>query len=250
MAGDPFRSALNEFQTRLENPRLSTGSLELDTLLGGVEAGRFYLLSGDEEEGVADRMLHILLVSCLRPGSQGGLGGKCVYLNCGNYKRTRTMLDVDLVTGLINAAGLDVASALRRIYTICAFSEDQQMRAVDAVGELLEKDEEIRLVAVQQIAKLFSPPRLRGGRGGFQRMVLKLRQMCAKHHVALVATCRPGGRGVSQVRWPEGGDYLNHEAGVIVYFRAVGNERLVATAYLLKHPERGLGTCEIVFAGR
>ena len=247
---DPFRTALNEFQARLEGPRLSTGYPELDALIGGIEGGGFYLFYSDEEEGFADQLLHVLLVNSLKPRGEGGLGGKALYVNCGNYKRTRTMLDIDLLTGLIKAAGLDVTSALRRIYTLCAFSEDQQIRAVEAVEELLGRDRDIRLVAVQQIAKLFSPPLFRKDRevrGAFQRMVSKLRQVCAEHHVALVATCRPGKRRVGRVRWPEGGNYLRHGAGVIVYFRSAGGEGSVAKAYLLKHPERGLTACDIDF---
>lgn len=249
MASDSFRSAMNEFQTRLGNPKLSTGSSDLDTLLGGIEAGRFYLFYGDEEEGLADRVLHILLVNGLKPRSQGGFGGKCVYLNCGNYKRTRTMLDINLIMELIKIADLDAPEALRRIYTICAFSEDQQIKAIDAVEELVKKDEEIRLVVVQQIAKLFFPRQPGGDRrsGDFQRTLLKLKQACVQHHIALIVTCRLGRGGMGRIRWPEGGDYLKYEANVITQLRMVDSKQFVGAAYLLKHPERGLGTCEVEF---
>jgi len=243
-----FRSAFSEFQSRLERPKISTGSLDLDVLLGGVERGRFYLFYGNEDDGLADRLLHMLLVNGLKPESEGGFGGKCVYLNCGNYKRTRTILDIDLMTELIKLAGLDGPSALEKIYTVCAFSEEQQIRAVEAVEELLNKDPEIKVMAVQQIAKLFSPPLNRKRNlGDFQKLVLKLRQASIEHQISLIATCRLGRISFGHLPWPEGGDYLRHEANVITYLSSEDSKQFTGTAYLLKHHERESGSCKVEF---
>jgi len=243
-----FRSAITEFYSRLGRPKLSTGSLDLDLLLGGIEMGKLYLFYGNEDDGIADRLLHKLLVNGLKPESEGGFGGKCIYLNCGNYKQTRTILDVDLVTELIKLAGLDVPSALGKIYTVCAFSDEQLIKAVETVEELVKKDPEIRVVAVQQIAKLFSPPLSRKrNRGDFQKLVLKLRQIGVEHQISLVATCRLGKIRFGSLPWPEGGDYLRHEANVITYLVSEDPNRFIGVAYLLKHPERIPGSCKVEF---
>jgi|GEM_PF-3733731 len=131
--GDTFRSTLDEFQSRLERPRISTGSAELDRLIGGIELGQFYLFFDNEELGITDIILHILIVNCLKPRSQGGFGGKALYLNCGNYKRTKTRFYIELITSYTEAAGLDVPTSLDQIYTLSAFSEHQQIKAVSAL---------------------------------------------------------------------------------------------------------------------
>jgi len=234
-----FKSGLEILSERLSLSRMTTGDADLDSLLGGgIEPGQFYLFFGDRESGV-DRLIHQLLVNTLLPPERYGLGGKCVYTNCGNYRDERTMLDTALLCRLIKAERLDPDKALGDIYTLTSFSEEQEERIFVEIEELLQKDQEIRLVAIHNIARLFTTER-KGRNFGerimrLQRLVYQLRRLCAERNVALVATCRPEKSGIKRLPRPEGGKYLSHTATIIVYLRRTGN---TVSATLIKHPNR------------
>jgi len=232
-----FRTGLAALKERVKRGRLSTGSSSLDRLIGGgVEQGCFYLFYGGRRSGV-DKLIHRLLVNCLLPSERGGLEGRAVYLNCGNYKRERTLLDSRLLTRLVKARGLDPSRALEEIYVVCAFSPEQQEEAVRQAERLVEADSSVRLVAVHNVAALFTsdPAGLKPGDriSLLQRVVLDAWTACAENGAALVATCRPDREAGSAVPQPEGGQYLRHMAGVIVYLR---RRRPGYSAYLVKHP--------------
>jgi len=242
-----FEDALSLLQRRAESRPLSTGSAELDRLTGGVEPGLFYLFYGSEAEGLPDRFLHRLLVEAVRPGPRGR--GRAVYLVCGNYRRSRTVLDSELLLALLEEGGLDVVESLSRIYVVCAFSEMQQAEAAVLVEGLLERMGGFSLVAVQQMVKLFSAPRpgRHGGLAGFVGMVSRLKGLCYGRGVALAATCRPSGAG-RPVPLPEGGGFLMHAANVVVHLRATQGRGPVS-AYLVKHPDRARMGRVVEFGG-
>jgi len=223
-----FRSGLEVMAERLNQRPLSTGSGSLDELIGGVEPVGFYLFYGAGDSGV-EHLLHALLV--------GGLedSGKAVYLNCGNYKREKTILDLRLLTWLMKARGMDPHRSLGRIYVVPAFSREQQEEAVRKAGAIVEK-EAIRLVVVHNIAGLFS--RELGGPEErriplLQKVVQDAWRACCASGVALVATCRPMVVSGIEAPVPEGGRYLEHMAGVMVYLRRRGDQHY---ASLVKHP--------------
>lgn len=233
-----FKSGFEILGERLSMSRMTTGNADLDLLLGGgIEPGQFYLFVGDSESGV-DALIHQLLVNALLPPERYGFGGKSVYANCGNYREERTTLDANLLCRLIKAEKLDTDKALEDIYIICSFSEEQEERIFIEIEDLLNRDPEVRLVAIHNIAKLFTAKRKRGNFGEriarLQRLVYQLRRICAERESALVATCRPARKGSGSLR-PEGGKYLSHTATVIVLLNRTGN---VSSATLIKHPNR------------
>jgi len=242
-----FENALSLLQRRAEIRPLSTGSPELDDLIGGVEPGLFYLFYGSEAEGLPDRLLLRLLVEAMKRGHPGD--GEAVYLVCGNYRRSRTVLDSEFLLSLIEGAGMDVATTLSRIHVVCAFSERQQIRAPSLIEELLGRMDGVTLIAVQHIAKLFygASALRQENPAEFTGMVSRLRRLCCERGIALAATCRSSGCG-RPVPMPEGGSFLRHAANVIIYMRerAGGGP---ASAYLVKHPDRSRGGRMVEFGG-
>jgi len=226
--GTGFKDALTLLAQRREDTQLSTGSPSLDRLIGGIKPGWFYLFYGPEKEGAPDRVLHRLLVNALKPRPRGG---KAVYLLCGNYRHSRTLLDTELLLELLEAEQLPVAEALTRVTVVCAFSRRQQVQAADHVENTLRSGKGFSLVAVQQIAKLFEDHNLRG----LVETVSKLRRLCYRERVSLVATCRASGEG-EPIPLPEGGVFMRHAASVIVYLRTPRGGGV--SAYLVKHPDR------------
>jgi hypothetical protein len=226
-----FENALDLLHRRREIHTLSTGSPELDTLTGRLELGLFYLFYGPDS--LPDRLLHRLLIEAVR-----GKGDRAVYLVCGNYRRSRTMLDSELLLSLIDEAGLDAEDALSRIHFVSAFSERHLIRAPDLVEGLLEGAGGFSLIAVQQLTKLFyGKHALRHENPAeFTGIVSRLKAMCFERGISLAATARASVRGRPIPR-PEGGNFLSHAANVIVYLRETRGGSL--SAYVVKHPERG-----------
>jgi len=231
-----FQKSSEILNERQKLTRMTTGDADLDSLLGGgIEPGQFYLFYGDKDSGV-DILIHQILVNSLLPPERFGLGGKCVYSNCGNYRLEKTMLDTGLLCHLVKAAKLKTDKALDSIYTICSFSEEQQETVFKDIQDLIRKDDEIRLVVVHNIAKLFTTNRHGGERiKRLQKAVFQLWRVCAENNLAFVASCRPAknSRGAPQ---PEGGGYLSHKATVIVYLRRL--RKGYTSAHLIEHSNR------------
>ena len=226
-----FENAFSLFQRRAEAQRLSTGSLELDKLIGSLEPGLFHLFYGSED--LTDRLLHLLLAEAVKPRDARY---SAVHIVCGNYRRSRTVLDPELLLSLLEKGELDVANALSRIYVTYAFSVSQQARAAGLVEELSARVEDVSLVAVQQMAKLFEPqPGRRIDLAELVRMSSRLKDLCYRRRIVLAATCRQAADDRS-VPLPEGGGFLRHAANVIVYLRQSRGGSV--SAYLVKHPDR------------
>lgn len=231
-ASGGFEPALEMLERRAAARLLATGVQGIDHLVGGLEPGLMYLFYGTERGGLPDRLLHHLLVEAVRDGE-----GRAIHVLCGNYRRSRTTLDMELLLSLAERARLDIREAFGRIHIVCAFSERQQVEAADHVEEILGEEKGVRLVAVQQVAKLFSGPPLVGkvipeDLGG---MASRLKRLCGEAGIPLIATCgvSPYGRPVPV---PDGGSHLSHLAKVSCYLRILKGGG--ATAYLLNHPDR------------
>jgi RecA/RadA recombinase len=222
-----FTSALQVYANRAEVSRLSTGSHRLDQLLGGIEATRFYLFYGADGEKVPDKLLYRLMVETIKTG------GHVAYMLCGNYRRDRTTLDTELLLSLIEATGLEVEEALSRIHIIGVFSEAQLMNAPSLVEEVMTGND-VRLLAVQQISKLFYSETAIGieDRNEFTGVVSRLKELCTVYEAALVASCMAKRRRNLSPE-PMGGSFLRHAVNVMVYLRAMqGGE---VSAQLVKH---------------
>ncbi len=238
-----FISALRLLEEKEAKTYLSTGCADLDRLIGkGVEPGVFYLFYGDLQSGI-DLFLHQLMASAL--GAEDW-AGKVIYLNCGNYREEKTLFDIPSLVHFLKARRIDSKEALERVLVFCAFSEEQQEQVVEEVRQTIEETEEVRLLVIHNIAKLFTTenkhieesykriPRL-------QRVVLRLWQTCARREVAMVASCKPVETQRGRMPKPEGGRYLSHEANVIIYLEKVGGLVPTPQAYLLKHPAKPHG---------
>jgi len=227
-----FTSALQVIANHTKTPTLSTGSQRLDKLLGGVEPAKFLLFYSTRKDNVSDRLLYRLIVEAVKDPT-----AHVVYMLCGNYRYDRTTLDSEMLLNLLEASGLCVEDALSRIHIICAFSEAQLMRAPSLVEEVIAEVGSVRLLAVQQLSKLFYGESAVGfmDRNEFTGVVSKLKELCMVHQIALVATCEAKKRrGLSPE--PMGGSYLRHTANVMVFLRMLSGGDV--SAQLVKHYDK------------
>jgi RecA/RadA recombinase len=243
-----FRSGVQVLREDQAKPRLTTGILELDSLLaGGVELGTFSLLYGDGERFI-DRLLYNLLCNCQLPQEEYGFDGKAVMLNCGNYREEQALLDLKLATNLLKANHIDPAKGLDQIIAVSAFNTDQAAQAVEEACNIVNGDERVRLVVARNLAKLFIDDGVRSKDTlsriqQLQHLVGKLWQACSARDVSLVASCRPRRQNTPRPSPPEGGTFLRHLAQVMICFRKK-DETGTQLAYLLKHPKRKAGIAE------
>jgi len=235
-----FSNALEEFQKRKAMARLTTGSSELDDLLGGgLEPGLFYLFYGDEES--VDYLIHSLLASSFQSEEDEGYGMRVLYLNCGNYREEKTILDTQLLCSMMKRLRMDPLRELDRIQVLCAFSDEQQEDIFEKAQAFLEGNPGVRLVAVHHIAKLFTRRRGRLKERlervqNLQHVVSKLWRIADQQDVVFAASCRPNFDLKTGTPRPEGGRYLRHLAGAIIYLRRVKKNPSSFSAYLSKHP--------------
>lgn len=89
-----FFSATEYHQKRLEIVMLTTGSRELDKLLGGgIETGSITEMFGEFRTGKT-QICHTMAVTCQLPVSQGGGEGKCLYIDTEGTFRPERLLAV------------------------------------------------------------------------------------------------------------------------------------------------------------
>jgi len=239
-----FTRGLEQFLSSLEEDALSTGSPKLDILLGGLRPGQLYLVYGDPER--VEELLSHILVQSLKPS--GEMRPRSVYMLCGNYRVEKTLIDTEGLIRLLEASGLEAEDALKRIYILCAFSADQQVSLINEVKGLLERDPEIRLVLVRDIAKLAADDARSRRTQELLGAALRLKQVCAERNVPVVVSCRSR-RGRRRLPMPEGGEFLRHMANVILYLRRREKGAPYAKAHLLKHPAQGPRTVEYSLKG-
>lgn len=89
-----FYTATDFHQKRSEIVMLTTGSRELDKLLGGgIETGSITEMFGEFRTGKT-QICHTMSVTCQLPISQGGGEGKCLYIDTEGTFRPERLLSV------------------------------------------------------------------------------------------------------------------------------------------------------------
>jgi len=235
-----FVNALEEFQKRKATAKLKTDNNRLDERFGGgLEPGLFYLFYGDDES--VDPLIQGLLASSLRPIINEDCKTRALYLNCGNYREEKTILDTQLLCSMLERLGMEPLRELDRVHVFCAFSDEQQEDIVEKAQTFLEDNPKVKLVVVHRIAKLFTrrqgelTERLERIQR-LQNVISKLWQTAAQRDVILVASCRSNFNLRTKTLEPEGGRYLRHLASAITHLRRVKKNQPFFSAHLLKHP--------------
>jgi hypothetical protein len=219
---------------------LSTGSPQLDELLGGVSGGAFYLFYGEDD--LLDDVFTHLLVNALQLEE-----GYVIYAICGNYRVERNVIEVEPLLRLMEASGLSTEKELRKVRVLTASSADQQSQLAYALERMLEEGG-VRLVLVRGLYRLQLDDARKRHREKVveevQRSISRIRQACASHEVPVVASARE----VKAKLLPraEASSFLDHLANVTIYLRSNGGEGF-RRAYLVKSSVRPLGSVEYCF---
>jgi RecA/RadA recombinase len=243
-----FTSVLEQFSSEIETENLSTGSPELDELIGGIRKGIFYLFYSSEKHLIETLFQH-LVVNALKPNKREP--PLVAYMLCGNYRKERTNLGLEELVGLLEDSGFHKKEAMKRLQIFTASSADQQVLLVDGLIKLLEGEENVSLVIVRGIFKLNEDDaRVKNRhvvREEVQRSIVRLKQICAEREIPIVASCREVKVRSEILPQPESSSFLRHMANVIIYLRRRQRGSLWNRAFLVDHPALPPGSIEYHF---
>jgi hypothetical protein len=228
--------ALREERGKL---KLTTGQGDLDSLIGGIKQGAFYLFYSNNQK-VLDLLLHRVLVNCILPFEQGGFDSKALYFNTCNYHREKTLLNPSNLASAAKSAGIDPKIVFQNIYAVSAFNERQQITATKEAAELVKKDEDVKLVAIHNLTRFIETSRTPSkARQIVKQIVGTWKSVTSERGAALVVTCSASRTGRGRMSTPVGGTYVRHAANVVVLLKSVTREGSSSVnATLVKHPRK------------
>lgn len=235
---DPgFLTALEYSDKRKSVFRISTGSTELDKLMGGgLESMAITEAFGEFRTGKT-QLSHTLCVTAQLPGANGYTGGKVVLIDTENTFRPERLRSI------ADRFNLDQNAVLDNVIYARAYTSEHQYELLDLVAaKFYEEQGVFKLLIVDSIMALFRVDF--SGRGELADRQQKLAQMLSRlqkiseeYNVAVFITNQmtadPGAALSFQVdpKKPIGGNILAHASTTRISLRKGRGETRVAKIY-------------------
>ncbi|MCD6496123.1 MAG: DNA repair and recombination protein RadA [Candidatus Aenigmarchaeota archaeon] len=223
-----FEPATEVMKKRLKMGRITTGSKELDKMLGGgIETQAITEMHGAFGSGKSQIALQ-LAVNVQLPKEKGGLGAKAIFIDTeGTFRPER-------IRQMAQGAGLNPEKALQNIYVAKAYNSDHQVILAEKSEELLKKGD-VKLIIVDSITSAFRSDYT--GRGTLadrqqklNRHLHQLQKMADVYNAAVYITNQVMSRPdilFGDPTAPIGGHILGHQATFRVYLRkSKGDKRI------------------------
>ncbi|MFX0041293.1 MAG: DNA repair and recombination protein RadA [Candidatus Hodarchaeota archaeon] len=246
-----FKSAEVVWEHRKSIARISTGSQELDDLLGGgVETGSVIEFFGEFRTGKT-QIMHQLCVNVQLPREKGGLEGNALYIDTeGTFRPER-------IIQMAEALDLDHKKVLKNIVFGRAYNSDHQILLIKEAANLI-KEKNIKLIVVDSLIGHFRSEYI--GRG-----TLATRQQTINSHLHdLLRICdiypELGVVVTNQVQAkPDvfygnplraaGGNVVAHGSTIRVYLRKGKGEQRIAKVVDAPHLPEGEAVFSITGSG-
>ena len=228
--GIGFKSAEDVWEVRKNIARITTGSDELDDILGGgIETGSLIEFYGEFRTGKT-QIAHQLCVNVQLPRDDGGLEGNALYIDTeGTFRPER-------IIQMAEALELDYNRILKNIIFGRAYNSDHQVLLIKEAANII-KERNIKLIIVDSLIGHFRSEYI--GRG-----TLANRQQTINSHLhdllrlcdiypdlAIVATnqvqSKPDTFYGNPLR-PAGGNIVAHGSTIRIYLRKGKGEQRVA----------------------
>jgi DNA repair protein RadA len=224
-----FETAAEVYKKREMIGKITTGSKNLDTLLGGgIETQAVTEFHGAFGSGKTQVGFQ-LAINVQRPIEEGGLNAPCVIIDAENTFRPSR------VKQMADGAGLDAEKILENIYVARAYNSDHQMVLAEQLGEMI-KEKGIKLVIVDSVTSNFRADFT--GRGmladrqqKLNRHLHTLQRLADVHDVAVYMTNQVMSRPdvlFGDPTTPIGGHILGHFSTHRVYLRKSKANRRIA----------------------
>ncbi|MCD6414917.1 MAG: DNA repair and recombination protein RadA [Candidatus Diapherotrites archaeon] len=224
-----FETAGELLKKRAEVGKITTGSKQLDALVGGgIETRTITELYS--RFGVGKTQLAFQLsVNVQLPVEKGGLGGSTLYIDTeGTFRPER-------VAQMAKAVGLDEDEALDNVFVGRAFSSDHQMLLVEKAEDLITENN-VKLIIVDSLTGLFRAEYVgRGALAGRQQKLNRhmhtLRKLADLNNLAILVTnqvmANPG-LLFGDPTTPIGGHIVGHASAYRVYLRKSKEDKRIA----------------------
>lgn len=231
-----FRSATEIHQIRSNIVYVTTGSKELDNLLGGgIETGSITEIFGEFRSGKS-QLCHTLAVNCQLPVSMGGAEGRCLYIDTENSFRPERL------TAVAEKYKISGDSVLDNVACARAFNTDHQTQLVVQASAMMT-EARYALLIVDSATSLYRTDYC--GRGELSerqqhlaRFLRILLRIADEHGVAVVIT----NQVVAQVdgaasmfggdtKKPIGGHIIAHSSTTRLYLRKGRGETRICKIY-------------------
>nr|ABC61978.1 DMC1-like protein [Trichomonas vaginalis]AEW27256.1 Dmc1 [Trichomonas vaginalis] len=228
-----FISGATCLKNRSKVIRITSGSTELDKLLGGgVESMSITEVFGEFRTGKT-QLCHTLCVTAQLPLSQGGGQGKVCFIDTeGTFRPER-------IPVIAQRFGVDGDEALENILYARAFTHEQQMQLIQAAAAQMAEDQ-YRLLIIDSITALFRVDF--SGRGELAerqqtlgQMMAALTKLASEFNIAIFITnqvmASPDSALFVQAPKPIGGHILAHASTTRLYLRKGKGAERVAKIY-------------------
>jgi len=183
-----FLSGNEVLRKREQCIKITTGSKELDKLLGGgVETGGITEAYGQYGAGKS-QIAHVLAVRCQLPVEKGGAGGACVFID------TESTFRPERIVQFAKGLDLEPEEVLKNIRVARAFNSDHQALLAEKVEDLIKKQGlPVKLVIVDSLIAHFRAEFIgRGTLADRQQKINKhmhaLMKLADKYNVAIYVT--------------------------------------------------------------
>ncbi|KAK6202510.1 uncharacterized protein RJT21DRAFT_118561 [Scheffersomyces amazonensis] len=143
-----FTTASEFHSRRSELICLTTGSKQLDTLLGGgIETGSITEVFGEFRTGKS-QLCHTLAVTCQLPIDMGGGEGKCLYIDTEGTFRPNRLVSIAQRYGLVPGDCLDNVAYAR------AYNAEHQLQLLSLAAQMMAESR-FSLLIVDSIMSLY-----------------------------------------------------------------------------------------------
>lgn len=145
-----FQDGLEFAEKRKEILYISTGSNELNALLGGKGLETKAITEAFGAYGSGKTQLGLsLAVNVQMPFEKGGVEGKAVYIDTeGTFRPER-------IKQIAQSKGLSPESVLKNILVARAFNSDHQILLIEKVGDLIKNGEPVKIVIIDSLTAHF-----------------------------------------------------------------------------------------------
>lgn len=240
-----FESADKIYERKIKAQRITTGSKNLDELLGGgVETQAITETFGQFGSGKS-QLAFQLSVNVQLPPEKGGLGRPVLFID------TENTFSPDRIISMAKAVGLDPKETLKNIYVARAYNAEHQIYLIERAHEIIE-EKNIGLIVIDSLTSHFRADYI--GRGELAERQQKLnkhlhtlQRLADAYNLAVYITNQVMARPdvlFGDPTQPVGGHVLAHMATYRIYLRK--SKRNLRIARLVDAPN--LPEKEVLFA--
>ncbi|MHA2181394.1 MAG: DNA repair and recombination protein RadA [Promethearchaeota archaeon] len=246
-----FKSAEAIWEHRKNIARISTGSQELDDVLGGgVETGSVIEFFGEFRTGKT-QIMHQLCVNVQLPEEKGGLEGKALYIDTeGTFRPERI---IQMSEGL----DLDYKKVLKNIVYGRAYNSDHQVLLIKEAANLI-KEKNIKLIVVDSLIGHFRSEYIGRGTLATRQQTLNahlhdLLRLCDIYSdLAIILTNQVQSKPDVFYGNPlqaAGGNIVAHGSTIRIYLRKGKGEQRIAKVVDAPHLPEGEAVFSILESG-